>query len=209
MDVWTYVIAYDAGAAPNFDPPSTTLTVCKPRIRKSARRGDLVLAFNAKRLNPTEPHSVRWAGVVTEIIPLNNYWKNSRFQGKKPDRSQTPDNIYYQNSRTGELDQAKNTTHGPADRARDISGANALVLKPSWHFGPAVAVLPKTFNLRMIGGRRGHRRFPIDELTFDKLKLWLDKHVPDARSVGKLIAEDIRCSPGRRSRPDTVPWKCS
>jgi hypothetical protein len=62
MRVWTYVIQVDGGGAPNFEAPSTTLTVCKPRIRKAARCGDLVLAFNGKTLNPTEPHSVRWAG---------------------------------------------------------------------------------------------------------------------------------------------------
>jgi hypothetical protein len=64
MYVWTYVITYDEGGAPNFEPPATTLTVCKPRIRRAAERGDVVLAFNGARLNPAEPHSVRWAGVA-------------------------------------------------------------------------------------------------------------------------------------------------
>jgi Nucleotide modification associated domain 2 len=76
MKVWRYVITVDDGGAPNFEPPETTLTVCKPGIRKGAERGEFVLAFNGKPLNPREPHSVRWAGVVSDIIPLKDYWND-------------------------------------------------------------------------------------------------------------------------------------
>jgi Nucleotide modification associated domain 2 len=63
--VHTYVIATDAGSAPNYDRPFATLAVCKPRIRRKAEIGELVLAFAGKDVNPTEPHSVVWAGVVS------------------------------------------------------------------------------------------------------------------------------------------------
>ncbi|MBK7522567.1 MAG: hypothetical protein IPI75_21070 [Gammaproteobacteria bacterium] len=39
MRVHTYVIAVDAGSAPNYDPPFVTLAVCKPRIRRKAEIG--------------------------------------------------------------------------------------------------------------------------------------------------------------------------
>jgi hypothetical protein len=95
MKVWTYVITVDRGAAPNFEPPETTLTVCKPGIRKWAKPGDVVLAFNGKRLNSTDTDSVRWAGVVSEVISLTDYWNDPRFDMKKPGgRPGTPDNIY-------------------------------------------------------------------------------------------------------------------
>jgi hypothetical protein len=45
MRVHRYVIATDAGSAPNYDPPAVTLAVCKPGIRKKAKVGDLVRAF--------------------------------------------------------------------------------------------------------------------------------------------------------------------
>jgi hypothetical protein len=189
MNVWTYVIAVDGGAAPNFDPPATTLTICKPRIRKQAKRGDLVLAFNGKRLNPIDPHSVCWAGVVTEVIPMKDYWNTSRFKGKKPGRSRRPDNIY-RPTPTGDLERVENETHTPADYARDVNGENALVLQPSWHFGPAGATLPEAFNLRMIDGRRGHRRRVINERVWDELKKWLDHNAP-VRSSGISVDGDI------------------
>jgi hypothetical protein len=192
VNVWTYVITVDAGAAPNFDLGLTTLTVCKPRIRKSAKRGDLVLAFNGKRLNPNEPHSIRWAGVVIESIPLKEYWADGRFEGKKPGQSHKPDNIY-RPTRSGELKQVANSTHRPEDYSRDVSGENALVLNPSWYFGPDVALLPETFNLRMIGGRRGHRCSPIDSRTWRKLESWLKRTAPTARPARTVTSTNIHC----------------
>lgn len=178
MNVWCYVITYDSGAAPNFEPPLTTLTVCKPRIRKSANVGDLVLAFNGNRLNPLQPHSVRWAGIVSEVITLADYWKDSRFEGKKPGRlrqpGESPDNIYRPIG-DGNFEQVENETHKPSAMVRDVGGANALALNPSWYFGRAIAVVPEHFGLRMTGGRRGHRRSEIDEVMWRELKRWLDE----------------------------------
>jgi hypothetical protein len=51
MYVWTYVITYDEGGAPNFEPPATTLTVCKPRIRRAARPGEGRIASDPALLN--------------------------------------------------------------------------------------------------------------------------------------------------------------
>lgn len=62
MRVHTYVIVVDSGAAPIYDTPCTTLAVCKPRIRRKANVGELVLAFA-------------------------DYWNDARFQTKKPDRA--------------------------------------------------------------------------------------------------------------------------
>lgn len=61
MRIHTYVITKDAGSAPNYDFPAVTLAVCKPRIRKKAKVGDIVLAFAGVPVNPTSSHSVVWA----------------------------------------------------------------------------------------------------------------------------------------------------
>jgi hypothetical protein len=195
MRVWTYVITYDDGGAPNFDLPATTLTVCKPNIRRAARPGHLVLAFNGARLNPAEPHSVRWAGVVSEVIPMKDYWNDLRFQDKKQGRAQKlPDNIY-RPTNDGRFEQVPNATHKPDALARDVGGMNALALSPSWHFGEAVAVLPTHFKLRMIGGRRNHRLVEIDEPTWRELKQWLDDNVPESRPLEPSIKRGTQCAP--------------
>ena len=198
MHVWTYVITYDEGGAPNFEPPATTLTVCKPRIRRAARPGDLVLAFNGARLNRAEPHSVRWAGVVSEVIPMQDYWNDPRFQGKKQGRAQElPDNIYRPTD-DGRFEQVPNDTHKPDALATDVGGKNALVLKPSWRFGPTVAVLPAHFKLRMTGGRRVDPHVEIDEPTWRELKQWLDDNAPSA-GLEPSIDRGTHCAPERGS----------
>jgi len=82
MRVWRYVITHDTGFAPNFEPPSATLVTCKPRIRKDAKLHDLIIAFNGYRLIRAEPHSVRWAGIVADVMTLAAYWRDPRFQEK-------------------------------------------------------------------------------------------------------------------------------
>ena len=203
MKVWRYVIVSDDGGAPNFEPPATTLTVCKPRIRKGAKPGNLVIAFNGVTLNRSQPHSVRWAGVVVEVIPLDAYWSDPRFQGKKPGRArgpgESPDNIYRPNA-TGQLEQVRNETHTQANAMRDIGGMNALVLKPSWYFGPTEAILPTRFNLRIVGGRRGERTSDIDVSKWRDLKQWLDKHAPVASSIANPTVRGAKCRPPRRRK---------
>ncbi len=88
------MIAIDAGSAPNYDPPFVTLTVCKLRIRGKATVGDCVLAYAGARVNPSDLHAVVCAGVVSQIIPLADYWNDSRFAGETPDRTPLPDNFY-------------------------------------------------------------------------------------------------------------------
>jgi hypothetical protein len=42
----------------------------------------------------SNPHAVRWAGVVVEKLTFEDYWSDRRFKVKRPDFSSTPDNIY-------------------------------------------------------------------------------------------------------------------
>jgi Nucleotide modification associated domain 2 len=178
MRVWAYVATNGDGVAPNFEPPFTTFVLARPRIRRHARPGDVVLAFNGKRLNRREPHSLCWAGVVSEVVPMSSYWDDLRFQGKKPGQSRTPDNIYLR-IKGGGMVQAHNRARGPADAERDVRGVNALVLEPSWHLdsGAPVAVLPEHFGLRIVKDRRAERRFDIDESAWLNLERWLDDNL--------------------------------
>ncbi|MEX0733357.1 MAG: hypothetical protein WD051_01860 [Steroidobacteraceae bacterium] len=172
MRVFTYVIVHDDGSAPNYDALMTTLAICKPRIRRSAEVGDLVMAFSSATLSP-EPHSVRWAGVVAEKLTFSQYWNDPRFASKKPARTQKSDNIYRPHD--GGLMWVKNLVHGPDSAATDLSGEHVLCLAPLWQFGDAAPVLPIEFGLRMVGGRRGHRVSQIGESTWQTLRNWLDE----------------------------------
>jgi hypothetical protein len=119
MKVFSYVMVVDNGGAPNFDPPFTTLAVCKPRIRITADPDDLVIGFSGRPLS-AEPHSVRWAGIVRERLSFADYWNDLRFANKKPGVAEMPDNFYRPDG--VELVQIKNLKHGPDERTRDLSG---------------------------------------------------------------------------------------
>lgn len=202
MKVWTYVIAVDAGAAPNFQRPATTLTVCKPRIRKHAEKGNLVLAFNGKKLSPQEPHSVCWAGIVSEKILLRDYWRDRRFKLKRPGgqqrESERPDNIYKPMG-SGRLVQVRNVTHKLRDMRRDLSGLYSLVLKPSWYFGQSGTVLPANFNLRMLNSRRGERSISLPRSQWVSLLNWLSANEPEIEYLQKRSGPAI-CSLKPRRR---------
>jgi hypothetical protein len=197
MKAYRYVIAFDGGAAPNYQAPMTTLAICKPRIRAGAQVGDFVMAFSAARLSP-EPHGVRWAGVVSEKMTFAEYWRDARFAGKKPSRSNVSDNIY--KPVAGGMLWVENRVHGPEEAAHDLSGSHVLCFQESWKFESAAPILPEEFGLRMVGGRRGHRVSNIDATTWARLRSWLNKQT--------AVPDDAE-SNGRTCRPAPVRVDCS
>ncbi|UBS34756.1 hypothetical protein LBX01_14990 [Altererythrobacter sp. N1] len=151
------------------------------QIRRNARVGDLVLAFNGKRLSKN-PHSLRWAGVVSEVLPLEQYWADRRFRGKRPDRSPVPDNIYRLDG--GLWHQEPNATHDESNVATDLSGRNVLVFGAAWYFGDTQPNLPEVFDLRV--SMNGRRNEPLRQIGSDEwctLRKWLGE-----RDVGLPVA---------------------
>jgi len=205
MRIHTYVIAVDSGAAPNYDPPCTTLAVCKPRIRRKATVGEVVLAFAGKHVNPFEPHTVVWAGVVAEKMPFADYWNDRRFSRKKPDRSSTPDN-FYRPTEDGGLLWIENPVHPRENAQHDLSGLNVLAFDPSWRFGSSGPVMPVEFGLRMTNGRRGERLLELSDAGWRRLRAWLDEQSQletAPSSIGKRCRSRtvIAPKPERKQRP--------
>ncbi len=178
MRLYTYVIQYDDGHAPNYDPPFVTLATCKPDIRRCSREGNAILAFTGGRLS-SESHAVCWAGVIKRKLTFADYWDESGFETKKLGCSPTPDNIYEPIGT--EMRQVSGGYHGTDDARRtDLAGRYALILNPSWRFGAAGPILPEQFGLRMRGARRKHRVHELTHAQWAKLRLWLDlqRHTP-------------------------------
>lgn len=100
MIFFSYVVDRDFGFAPNPFFGFCTLANCKPRTRATAQIGDII--FGLAGTNYREPNSKKliYAMQVTEILSFNEYFKDSRFEFKKPIINATPkrqygDNIYY------------------------------------------------------------------------------------------------------------------
>ena len=207
MRVHTYVIAVDSGAAPNYDKPFTTLAVCKPRIRKKANVGELVLAFAGAKVNPYEPHTVVWAGVVAEKFTFAEYWNDRRFQVKKPDRASTPDN-FYRPTKDGGLLWVDNPVHFPEQAAHDTNGQYVLAFSPSWRYGANGPPLPTEFGLRMTHGRRGERVVDLSDAEWRRLETWLDQQTALTMPASRTTQT---CTPKpKKSLPPTRPRsRCS
>ena len=82
MRLFSYVVARDYGFAPNPFLGICTLATCKPRIRKTARRGDLIIGTGSKARG-RQGHLV-FAMRVSETLTYNEYWFDERFLRKRP-----------------------------------------------------------------------------------------------------------------------------
>ncbi len=83
MKVYSYIVAYDTGFAPNPFFGVCTLATCKPRIREHASIGDWVIGTGAKLKYDYQGRLI-YAMRVDETLTLDEYWNDPRFQNKKP-----------------------------------------------------------------------------------------------------------------------------
>jgi hypothetical protein len=140
MRIYSYVIEHDLGFAPNPFSGACTLACCKPQIRKHAEIGDYVLGFGSARVR-LQGLACYWMR-VDEVLTFDQYWKDPRFQRKKPVTrgsrfQQLGDNIYRHNRR-GEFVQADSYHSMPtgvtsvANLARDTGTTDRVLI--GWEF---------------------------------------------------------------------------
>jgi hypothetical protein len=100
MTLFSYCLRYDDGAAPNPFWEVCTLSICKPKIRRTAQEGDWVVGLGSKN-SPIGDISTQvvYAMKVTRILPIREYdelcraslgekipdWTNSDFRRKMGD----------------------------------------------------------------------------------------------------------------------------
>ena len=200
--VFRYVLATDNGTAPSYAPPCLTLTLCKPKIRKAAAAGDLVIAFAGSSLD-CNPEAVVWAGLVTESLSLAEYWRDARFQAKKVAPPQVLDNIYEPDPRSSDgYRQHWHAHHDASSQTRDVSGRNALIFgsKDIWVFRKAPRVLPSSFGLSMGSARRGHQTMYIDDRHWQELHAWFSHGQVTAADVEPSANQVISRRPSARRR---------
>jgi hypothetical protein len=199
LRIFSYIVATDAGFAPNPFYGFCTLACCKPKIRKSARPGDWVVGVTPAGRGP---RGIVYAMKIDESIPFEGYWADPRFDLKKPKRTSNEivercgDNCYEPilGGQWRQLHCAHSRDDGSESehqKQRDLSGVNVLVSKHFTYFGNQPYPLPDT--LRFAFGGRGHKvNFTPDEV--------------------RLFAEFLIGLPVARARPHRWPshdssWK--
>ncbi|WP_462154240.1 Nmad2 family putative nucleotide modification protein [Pseudoalteromonas piscicida] len=96
--LYTYIMTVDSGLAPNPFGGWCTLAVCTPNHQPiAANKGDWIAGFSSKQSG----HKFIYIMRITEIIHMNDYFRDERFDFKKPNmqgnwQQQCGDNMYYQ-----------------------------------------------------------------------------------------------------------------
>lgn len=146
MRLFSYVVRYDSGFAPNPFYRICTLATCKPSIRKSAIVGDWVVGCGSSDNSVKLGGHLVYAMRVTEILRFEEYDADPRFQEKKPYRfgsrkQSCGDNIYYraQNGAAwGQRDSFHSKPDGspnPDHIARDTGVDRVLISHDYVYFG--------------------------------------------------------------------------
>jgi len=195
-ECFSYIVADDCGYAPNPWWGECTLAVCKPVIRKTAREGDLIIGLTPSPLG----NKLVYAMYVNEVLPLGEYFMDSRFKNKKPNfqsndiRKWMGDN-FYENNRDSFIQHisAHNTIgRDPSilemKKQIDLSGINVLISNLFYYWGENSRQLPPDLDFLKIG--RGHRLSGTEGI------LSFERH-----------AASLLKSPGIFGRPRTIDYE--
>lgn len=180
MRLFSYVVAYDYGFAPNPFHSVCTLATCKPNIRRSAEVGDWVLGTGSRRYGLEG--QVVFVMRVSAAMAFNAYWEDAIFRCKRPNlrgsvKQAFGDNIY-STDKNGEWLQ-RNSHHSLSDGSpnvlnieRDTQTDRVLVGTEYAYWGgsgPTIPVKFRNYCGEDICGRRGHKcRFSealVEEFT--------------------------------------------
>ena len=184
--LFSYVVRFDSGFAPNPFHGFCTLATCKPRIRKYANIGDWVVGTGSNAESVRRGGHLVYAMRVTEILQTAQYWHDSRFKRKRPNLrgswvAASGDNIYEPvgSSDWKQLDSYHTTSDGePNERhiKRDTGVLRILVSEDFVYYGGEGPKLPDRFqsggSMDLHRARRGYQLVQ-DEEVVTSLEAWL------------------------------------
>jgi hypothetical protein len=144
--IYSYVVRYDSGFAPNPFYGYCTLATCKPDIRRYANVGDWVIGSGSNDRKVRLGGHLVYAMRVTETMPFDAYAVDPRFQAKIPFRNGSRkqscgDNIYFRNAPHEEWQQhdsfhsREDGTIKPEHVQRDTGVNRVLISDDFVYFG--------------------------------------------------------------------------
>ncbi len=176
--LFSYVVRYDSGFAPNPFHGYCTLATCKPGVRKQARVGDWVVGTASGGAAVRRRGHLVYAMQVTEILTTAQYWSDPRFRCKRPDLchnwvAASGDNIYAPTEHGGwqQLDSYHSEKDGrpnPNHVKRDTSVERVLVSDNYVYYGGEGPKLSKRFlsgeAMDLLRGPRNYQREREEEV---------------------------------------------
>jgi hypothetical protein len=175
-NLYSYVLRYDEGAAPNPFWGICTLTICKPVIRRTASVDDWVVGTGSANaeLNDRQIRDlsgrVVYAMKITKIMSLENYDEFCRkdLPEKIPDKRNTDwrrrvGDCIYDYSR-GPLPRLRPGVHFKENIATDLGGKRSLLSTHFYYFGEQAVDLPNHLH-PIVLERQNHRKIEDAKLV--------------------------------------------
>jgi len=182
--IYSYVLRYDDGAAPNPFWGVCTLTICKPAIRRTAAVRDWVIGTGSVNAtcNDGQRHdlsgSLAYAMKVTQILTMEeyNHYCQKELPAKVPDIGHSDwtkrmgDCIYDYSA--GGAPTIRPGVHNEGNRERDLSGQRALLSTHFYYFGEEAVPIP-TYLFPLIKKSQGHRKIEDPRLV-EAFERWME-----------------------------------
>ena len=191
MKLYSYTVTHDSGFAPNPYWDFCTLATCKPDIRLHAKQGDWVIGTGSTKNVGRD--KLIFAMQVAEVLPLEQYYDDERFQAKRPvfRGSQTQrcgDNMYQKVN--DEWKQIRSPYHSYQHKAKDLRGRNALISEKFYYFGIKAVKIPIEFRELIVVRGYKIRHSPI---VVDKFLSWLESNFNMGKNGEPSIGNRCDC----------------
>jgi hypothetical protein len=175
--LFTYTIPIDDGAAPNPFRGMCSLAICKPGIRRTAKKGEWVAGLGSKTA-PSGDLSQRlvYAMLVDEVLSLEDYdkraptdWPHRIPNAGSADLSERLGDCIYDFSNGTPVQRPG--VHGPINFDTDLGGKNVLVSRDFYYFGSRAIRLPNDL-LPICHQTQGHKS-KANAPYFERFVTWL------------------------------------
>lgn len=209
--LYSYVLRYDDGGAPNPFWGTCTLAICKPDIRRKATVGDWIIGTGSKNSKLKDgniydlSNSLVYAMKVTKKLTMCEYdkfcqknlhkkipkWYHKSFQMRMGD-------CIYDYTNPSLLVQRKGV-HNEGNIKRDLRGVFVLLSKHFYYFGEEPRPIP--LGLKHII-RRGQKHLVFeDNETITKFESWISQYIknkiygdPQLKFEFDVLAPDLHLS---------------
>ena len=214
--LFSYVVRFDKGSAPNPFGGICTLNICKPVIRRSAKINDWIVGIASNEYFSVS--KVIYAMEITEVKTMSEYDDYCKrelvIKIPKPNPINIiefiGDSIYDYSNMNNNLPGLRNGVHDINNRNHDLSGVNCLLSENYYYFGNEAVELPS--NLEKIVKRGQAHQSNANAKFFDDFLLWIkqfktyhnsDKAYPNEWIRQNLISTEIK------SKCESINKTCS
>lgn len=156
MRLYSHVVTHDHGLAPNPFWGYCTVAVCTlNHMGVRASEGDWLVGTTPASRGDKLVYAMR----VSEVLSFDEYYRDSRFQKKKPDvhgtwRQRCGDNMYYRDE-TGKWRQCCSLHHrSPQVKQQDRRHPRVFIAEHFYYFGDKAPDIPSSY-AELIWRRQG------------------------------------------------------